>query len=171
MKSKAFLIVLFFAFGISLGFAQEKSKKEKKEEKKIEMQKQVEQWVNAKSFVFNAKSAMPVGSGTINISSGSYNVKFLPDTIESYLPFYGQAYGGIGYGGDDGLKFAGKPESFTVEQGKKNIKVKAVVKGERDTFTISLSVTYSGSASLTVNSTNRSTISFNGDITGINKQQ
>lgn len=149
------------------GMAQEKSKKEIKEEKRIEKQKQIEQLVNSKSFVFYANTAMPTGFKNINLTPGTYYVTFLPEQIESFLPFYGKAYTGIGYGGDEGLKFTGKPDPYTVETGKKNLKVNAKVRLERDTFTIALSVSYSGNASLTVNSNNRSTISFSGYISEI----
>jgi len=163
----AIIFLVIFALGITAISAQEKSKKQLKEEKKIEKQKQVEQMVNSKSFVFNAKTAMPTGYKTVNISTDSYRVKFLPEFIDSYLPYFGTAYSGVGYGGDTGLKFSGKPEEYTVTAGKKNYQVNAVVKGERDTFKIAVSVTFSGSASLTITSNNRSTITYSGDISEV----
>ncbi|MNJ00080.1 hypothetical protein D3C73_1593250 [compost metagenome] len=42
--------------------------------------------------------------------------------------------------------------------------MKAVVKGDNDTYTLLLSVFFEGSASLTINSSKRSTISYNGEI-------
>lgn len=163
-KVVALLIVAFLLS--ASGFAQEKSKKQLKEEKKTEKQKQVEAMLNAKDFVFLARTAMPQGYKTVNLTSGSYTVKFKPDYINCYLPFYGRAYSGAAYGGDDGMKFEGKPDEFTVAKGKKNYQLNAVVKGERDTYRISATVSYSGSASLIITSNNRSTISYNGDISG-----
>lgn len=154
------LIVLYF----TAGFAQEKTKKQVKAERKIEKQNQVEAMINARTFVFTARTAIPQGYKTVNLNTNMYNVSFEPENINSYLPYYGRAYSGIGYGNDSGLKFEGKPEEFTVTKGKKNYTVKAVVKGERDQFSLMLTVSFEGSASLTVNSNNRSTISYNGVI-------
>ena len=163
MKTRiSVLLMLLTIFTIS-GFAQEKSKKQIKEEAKIEKQKQTEALVNSKTFVFNASTAIPQGSKPVNLTA-IYNVKFSPDTIVSYMPFYGNANRGVGFGGDTGMKFEGKPEDFIVEKGKKNYKVNAVVKGENDTYQISLSIGFKGSTMLSISSNNRSNISYNGEI-------
>jgi hypothetical protein len=163
MNAKVQILVIICVLLASSVCAQEKSKKQIKEEQKLEKQKQVEEMM-ANKFVFIARTALPQGYKTVNLSTSEYTVMFQPELIISYLPFYGKAYSGIGYGGDNGLKFEGKPDEYTVTKSKKNYQVKAVVKGENDTFSLSLSVSFGGSASLTVNSNNRSTISFNGDI-------
>ncbi len=164
MKAKISVLAIVLTLIISTGFAQEKSKKEIKEEKKIEKQKQVENMINSKSFDFTGRTAMPTGYKSVNLSSTTNYVKFQPDLIDSYMPFYGRAFSGIGYGGDEGLKFTGKPDEFIITKGKKNYQVNATVKGEKDTFKLSLSVGFEGSASLTITSNNRSAISYSGEI-------
>ena len=84
--------------------------------------------------------------------------------IESYMPFFGRAYSGVGYGNDTGLNFEGRPKEFTIIKGKKNYQIKAVVKTGNDTFTLYLSVGFEGDASLSVISNNRSTISYSGEV-------
>ena len=163
------LIILFTIFTIS-GFAQEKSKKQLKEDKKLEKQQQLEALLNSKTFVFNANTAIPQGSKPVNLTA-IYYVKFSPDAIESYMPFYGNAYNGAGIGGDTGMKFEGKPEDFTVAKGKKNYIVNALVAGQNDTYQISLSVGFKGSATLSIGSNNRSNISYNGEITAPKSQK
>ena len=169
MTKKLSILFLLAVLSFSAGFAQEKSKKQIKEERKIEKQNQVEAMVNAKVFVFTARTALPQGYKTVNLNTNMYNVSFSPEIINSYLPYYGRAYSGMSYGNDTGLKFEGKPEEFSVTKGKKNFNVKAVVKGENDVFDISLSISFEGSASLTVNSNNRSPISYNGEISAPEK--
>jgi len=163
------LVILFTFFAIS-GFAQEKSRKQIKEEAKIEKQKQIEALVNSKTFVFNASTAFPQGYKSVNLTA-IYNVKFSPDTIVSYMPFYGNAYREVGFGGETGLKFEGKPEDFTVVKGEKSYNVNAVVRGQNDTYQISLSVGFKGSAMLSISSNNRSNISYNGDISAPKSQK
>jgi hypothetical protein len=172
MKAKISILAFILVLSITTVFAQEKSKKELKEEKKIERQKQVEGMINAKAFDFVGITAMPLGGRkSINLTTTTNYVKFQPELIDSYMPFYGQAYSGVGYGGDEGLKFIGKPEDYTVSKGKKNYQVDATVKGEKDTFRLSLSVSFEGSANLTITSNNRSSISYHGEINAPKKKE
>lgn len=164
MKVKISILAVVMALIVTNGFAQEKSKKELKEEKKIEKQKQVEAMMNAKAFDFVGRTAMPTGYKTVNLTTTTNYVKFQPELIDSYMPFYGRAFSGVGYGGDEGMKFTGKPEEFSITKGKKNYQVNATVKGEKDTFRLSMSVSFEGSASLTITSNNRSVISYSGEI-------
>jgi hypothetical protein len=164
MKAKFSILALLFTFLSIIGFSQEKSKKQIKEEKKIEAMKQVEALINAKEFVFSAKTALPTGFRSVNLSSNTYDVRYNPELIKSELPFYGRAYSGVGFGNDTGMKFEGKPEEFAVTKGKKNYSVKAVVKGGNDRYTLSLSVGFEGDATLSITSNNRSSISYHGEI-------
>lgn len=164
MIAKSSILFLLIALYFSTGFAQEKAEKQTKAERKAEKQSQVEAMMNTRTFLFTARTAIPQGYKTVNLNTNMYNVSFAPEYIISYLPYYGRAYSGIGYGNDSGLKFEGKPEEFTVTKGKKNFSAKAVVKGEKDVFTLMLTVSFEGSASLSVSSNNRGTISYNGVI-------
>jgi hypothetical protein len=156
-------VVLFFLLATAV-FSQEKSRSTSKEERKIEKQKQIEAMVNAREFVFIGRTALPQGFRSMDLTTNPNFVKFHPDLIESNMPFYGNAYSGIGYGGDSGLRFTGKPENFTVAKDKKNYQVDATVRGENDNFRLILSISFEGSATLSIISNNRSTISYNGEI-------
>jgi hypothetical protein len=169
MNSVKIMVVVVVTLIATQGFSQEKSKKQLKEEQKIEKEKQTEAMLNAKEFVFVARTALPQGYKTVNLNTSEYTVTFKPEYIVSYMPFYGKAYSGVGFGGDNGLKFEGKPEIFTVTKNKKNYQVKAEVKGQNDYYTISATISFGGNASLTINSNNRSSISYNGDISPVRK--
>jgi hypothetical protein len=164
MKSKISFLLVVMSLILTSAFSQEKSKKEIKEEQKLEKQKKVEVLVNSKEFVFVARFANPVGGRQVDLTTNSNYVKFYPDLLDGTMPFFGRAYSGIGYGGDSGIKFKDKPETFTVEKKKKNFQIDAKVKGENDTYRLSLSVTFEGSASLSIISNNRGTISYQGEI-------
>lgn len=164
MKAKISLLAVILALIVTSGFAQEKSKKQIKEEKKIEKQKQVEGLINAKEFVFVARQAMPTGYKTVNLTTNPNYVKYHPELIESYMPYFGRAYSGVGYGGESGLHFEGKAEEYTFTKGKKNYQVDATVKDEKDTYRLSLTVGFEGSATLMITSNNRSAISYSGEI-------
>jgi hypothetical protein len=164
MKTKTAILVLFLSLIVTATYAQEKSKKQVREERKIEKEKQIASLVDSKAFVFIGQTALGQGFRSIDLTTNSNYVEFKPDKIKSEMPFFGRAYSGVGYGGDSGLHFEGIPQEFTIEKGKKAYQIKAVVKGETDIFTLFLSVSFGGNATLTINSNNRSSISYNGEI-------
>lgn len=171
MKTKVLNVVVLLVLFAAPGFPQEKTKKELKEELKLEKQKQVETMVNAKEFVFIAKTALPSGMRSVDLSTNTNFMKFQPEMIESEMPYFGKAYSGTAYGGEAGMRFKGKPEEFTVVKQKKNFQIDAVVKGNNDTFRISLSVSFEGSTSLYIISNNRSNITYQGEISPLKKAE
>lgn len=164
------LTLTFIVFSLTNTLAQEKSKKQLKEEKKLEQQKQTTILVESKEFVFIAETVMPQSGRTRTLTTNDYTVEFHPDFIKSDLPFFGRAYSGVGYGGDDGMRFEGQPKEFTIEKTKKGHEIKVEVKGANDTYTLLLSVFFDGNANLSINSNNRSPISYNGVIEVISKK-
>lgn len=165
-----FLMLAFIVFSFTNATAQEKTKKKLKEEAKIEKQKQVALLVDSKEFVFSPRSVSPQGGRSITLTDASYSMEFHPDLIKSYLPFFGRGYGGIGYGGDNGMEFEGKPTVYTIKKNKKAHVIKVEVKGKSDSYTIMLSVYFEGNAYLAINSNNRSSISYDGEIAAFQKK-
>lgn len=170
--SLAPILTLFFAlFTFTTAVeAQEKSKKQLKEEKKLVKHKEIDLLVNSKEFVFETTRVMPQSGRLINLTT-VYYVDFLPEWIKGDLPFFGRAFSGTGYGGDEGIKFEGKPTIYTVEKKKKNYVIKAEVRGERDSYSMTLNVYFEGSATLSIISNNRSPISYDGDIKELKKDK
>lgn len=161
-------LVPFFIFFITLFSmcfvnAQEKTKKQIKEDQKIEKQKKISKLVESKEFVFLANRMYPQSGGALNLTA-EFDVEFHPDLINCFLPFIGRGFSGIRYGGNEGMKFKGKPRIFTIEKTKKAYVVKAEVEGNNDTFSMMLTVYFEGTASLFINSYNRSSISYDGVI-------
>ena len=165
-----FLMLTFIVFSFTNAIAQEKTKKQIKEEAKMEKQKQIKALVDSKEFVFSPRSVSPQGGRNITLNDSSYEIAFHPDLIKSYLPFFGRGYGGVAYGGDNGMDFEGKPTVYAIEKTKKAYVIKVEVKGERDSYSIMLSVYFEGNAYLTINSNNRSSISYDGEIKALPKK-
>jgi hypothetical protein len=164
MKPRVSFLILLMSLILTSAYSQEKSKKELKEEEKLQKQKQIEDLINTKDFVFKARWALPMGTKQVDLSTNPNYVKFNPDLMDGYMPFFGTATSGIGYGGDNTIKFKDKPESFNIVKNKKNFQVDAKVKGENDVYRVSLSVSFEGSSSMSIISNNRSTISYQGEI-------
>lgn len=166
-----FLMLTLIVFSFTNASAQEKTKKQLKKEAKLEKQKQVALLVNSKEFVFSPRVVSPQGGSNINLNDVSYSIEFHPELIKSYLPFFGRGYGGVPYGGGNGMEFEGKPTVYTIEKTKRFYLVKVEVRGERDSYSIMLSVYFEGNAHLSINSNNRSSISYDGNIVAFQKKQ
>ncbi|QBN17689.1 DUF4251 domain-containing protein [Flavobacterium nackdongense] len=158
----AIFVLVLTIFSVTDVFCQEKSKKQLKEEQKLEKQKQIALLVESKEFVFTVERVIPQGGRTF-MPTTEYNMEFHPELINSYLPYAGRAFN-VGYGGDEGMIFEGQPSVYTVEKTKKAYQIKAEVKGKNDTFSILLTVYFEGNAYLSINSNNRCSISYDGEI-------
>jgi hypothetical protein len=162
LKISVFLFV-FIVIANSL-FAQEKTKKQIKEEQRQELKAHIDTVLNSKTFNFSPGTAAAQGFRPVGISSEHNYVKFRPDFIESKLPFYGQTYGSIAFGGDEGLSFSGIPDNYTITNKKKNFRINAVVNSDVNVYKLILTVRFNGKATLSVSSNNRSPVTFEGWI-------
>jgi len=165
MKAKKIIVALLMMSVFATGFAQKITGKAKREKSRVEKRQQIESLINSKVFVFVATKALPQGGSTIDLTTNPNSLKFHPDKIESYMPFFGRAYS-IEYGGGGGFKFEGKPEEYNVLSRKKGkgYEVHASVSDTRDNYKLSLIVSTEGNATLTINSNQRSSISYYGNV-------
>lgn len=166
---KGISLFLFICLSFTAVNSQEKSKKELRKELKAKQKQEkidaTKALVDSKAFVFKANMVLPSGMRSVNVNAEGYEVSFQPDIIESYLPYFGRATSAIAYSNSDGgIKFKEKPEKFNIESAKKGYELTAVVKDDFDTYDLFLSIGLEGNASLKVNSSKRSFISYNGNI-------
>ena len=136
--------------------------------------------VAAKSFTFTANSANPVafagvtgignllppGSNVSNINLAN-NQNFLTiknDSIKMDLPFFGEREIISNYGADNSLVFNGVPKKYKVDfnNQKNSYLIKCNLSNRNEVFQLSLILYASKKAHLTVNSSNRSTIRYDG---------
>jgi Domain of unknown function (DUF4251) len=165
MKTKlSILLVLLSLLSIPV-FAQEKTKKELKAERDLQKQKEMEALIDSKKFDFEAQKANPLGGRLIILDYNTYFLKFDTEKTTCDLPFFGRAFN-VPYGGDGGIKFEGIPENIKVEKKKKSYAVTATVKGKDDVYTLMFSIFSDGGATLSVNSNNRASISYTGEVKG-----
>ncbi|MGY0039930.1 DUF4251 domain-containing protein [Pedobacter sp. NJ-S-72] len=138
--------------------------------------------IDAKNYVFAATSATPLnvadinnvmskmpgytGGGNINLNGSNYDLSITPDSLVAYLPYYGRSYTPkIGDSNDSGIKFKSKDFSYKSTKNKKGgwlIQMKP--KDVKDNYNLTLSVTKTGNASLTITSNSQQSISYTGTI-------
>ena len=122
----------------------------------------VQKAVETKNYVFKAESASPQRGGFRQLTP-EYELLVKPDTVVSYLPYYGRSYSAPINPSDAGIKFTSMNYKYSVKKKKKNrwdITIEPTdVSDIRD---LNLTVFDNGRASLRVNSNNREAISFDG---------
>ncbi|MEO8253704.1 MAG: DUF4251 domain-containing protein [Flavobacterium sp.] len=172
MKIPKITYAIFFCFTVLVGFSQEKTRKQLRAAQKIEKQKEIEKYIDAKEFQFVARNSNAQFFRMVDLTTNPNFVKFKPNFIKSEMPFFGRGFSGLAYGGSDaGLKFEGEPEKFTVQKNKKEYVIKVSVKGKQDYFDLTLSVSFQGNATLVINSNNRGSISYFGEIMALKEEK
>lgn len=135
--------------------------------------------VAAKAYTFVARSATPLNTqdiskvmgqmpgglqgGTININETYYEVKVTPDSVVAYLPYYGRSYSAPNNPTEGGVKFNSKKFGYKAAKGKKhgwNIVIDT--KDNNENYRLSLDIGDEGYASLSLNSNNKQSITYQG---------
>ena len=154
-----FTIIIFIAlstFLISCGTTQSTIEKE---EKASFLDNKIENL----DFKFVAKYAYPQYYKAIYLSS-TYDVTVTPDTIKSFLPYYGRAYRAPIDPSEGGIKFESSDFETEIKKGEKNGEWLVTIK-TKDTprpYTLFFHLWNNGTAQLNVNDPDRQSISFQG---------
>lgn len=140
-------------------FAQQNNQ-DKKDAKKISLK----QMIDSQHFIFNAESVNPMRGGFRMLTS-TYDVSISKDTLVSDLPYFGRAYIAAYNPTKSELDFTTTGLTYTVKPYKKTgwfVVVKPTSKTSIQQY--AFTIFEDGTASLTVTSTSRDPISFNGHI-------
>ena len=150
------ILLLIVSIGSAAANAQKPSKKELK---KAAIRNDIE----SKRYTFIANNAIPMGGSSRQLTS-EYDLKITPDSVISFLPYFGVAHFDVPYGSTDlGIKFTSTKFDYKAAQNKKGgwqiiIKPKDV----KNLQSMILYISSDGYGSLAVNSINRDNISFDG---------
>ena len=126
---------------------------------------QINSAIDSQEYVFIANTALPQRGRSIHLTS-RYDLMISKDSIVAYLPYFGRAYSAPIGTTDSGIKFTSTDFEYTVNKRKKGrwqIEIKP--NDVQSVQQLSLSVSRDGYANLQVTSTNRQSISFNGNVT------
>ncbi|WP_295798751.1 DUF4251 domain-containing protein [Mucilaginibacter sp.] len=125
--------------------------------------------IDAQNYVFQADYVIPQRGNSKSLTFG-YDMVVSKDTLQTYLPYYGQVTLAPTDASDGGIKLNTTNFSYEAKAGKKGgyeiiIKLKDNFnQGSKDVRYMRLQVSATGYASLQVISNNRDPISFNGTI-------
>ena len=134
-----------------------------KAERRAKRAQAVEQALAARHYRVSVNMMYP-RNGKAKTVSSDYGLEVKGDTLVSYLPYFGRAYN-VPYGGGKGLNFT---ETFTEYHSKKlsngATQVLIKVKNEEDVYDFILEIFDNGSTSIDMNSRERESINYSGNM-------
>lgn len=153
----SFRICLLILFVLLSQLLQAQTRAEKK-------QAEIKKLIESKSYVFIADSANPLSGSAIRLTS-IYYLKINKDSLDSHLPYFGVAFKAPMGANESPLSFISNDFNYSMKESKKGtFQVKIRINKPEDPDLMMLSISSSGYASLSVNSLNRQSISFYGEI-------
>jgi len=158
MKTYNFILVLL----ASIAFFNVNAQDTKKE--KDEASEELKNLVELKNYVFEAYSALPL-KGDIQKLIDDFSLIITPEKVISNLPYFGEVYQASLASTDGGFKFTSYDFEYTIQDRKNGgweVRIKA--KDIKYSPQMLLTILKTGSATLSVNSSDRQAISYNGEI-------
>lgn len=127
----------------------------------------MEKLVESGNFLFIADRAFPSGGSSVDLLNRPNEVEFSGENARGHLAYFGRSHNAASAYTQDGggIRFDGEMMKKDIKTKKKKIMLSFTMKGDRDQYSCFLSISASGSASLSVNSNNQSSINYNGVIT------
>jgi len=119
---------------------------------------------------------LPQGStsGNIDISSHTNFLKMEQGSVKAVLPFYGERQFGGGYNNNEGIEFEGIPDDLHIEKGKKaeySIRFKIKDKNSKsEQYQVYITLYSNLTSSITINSTQRNTIQYKGNVSKLDSE-
>ena len=167
-----FLIVFLFSC-IHMNVTAQNSKKEAKELKKEEQYQELLKLIDTQQYAFRGSKANPQKGRQIDLTTRSNFLRIDKGNAVADMPYFGRAYSGGYSSSDGGIKFDGHMESFDVSNNdkKRRVTIKFKVKGTDDTYNCTLTVSGFNSASLSVISNKRQSISYTGAISALDEEK
>ena len=118
-------------------------------------------------FEIENQWANPIQYGRVNLLGNPNRIKFENDSVEVFLPFFGERYSGGAYNHDEGaIQFKGIPKDLKLEENPDKGAVKISFEGSRGTENLDFLITVfsNGVARTSVTSTQREKIMYDGRL-------
>ncbi len=123
--------------------------------------------VNSGEFVIESEWVNPIGGSPVYVTPGSNFIRFKDEKVEIFLQYFGVRHSGSGYGGNGGINYEGPVKELRINEEIDKNRMKLYFRGKHEGEDLQFFITlYSnGNANISVNSSQRSSISYQGDIT------
>jgi hypothetical protein len=150
-----FIVLMVLTLFTATVFSQTRDQKKKEEVKRL---------IESRNYVFNPQSVTPLLGSTMQLTS-QYFLKVNKDSLDSHLPYFGVAFNARFGSTDSPLTFLSTDFNYSIKESRKGgFEITIHINKPDDPDLILLSVSSGGYATLRVNSMNRQSISFYGEI-------
>jgi len=164
---KKYYLLLIVGLFVSLSISAQ-SKKELKEAEAEKQYQEMKNLIESGEFTFIADWATSVRGRRINLTTNANFLKFTKDSIDTYLPYFGESSsGGATMTSDGGIVCSGPKTKYklTLNDKKKKIMLSFTTTDNNDTFEFSMSIFKEGNTNINVNSNYRTSIKYDGKTT------
>lgn len=164
------LILLFGVLLINSTSAQ--SRKEQKKQLRIQQYNEMVKLVESKNFIFIADRALPHGMQPVDLVA-NHNFTRITDSIaNAEMPFFGRGYTAPLDPMEIGIKYNNVMYDLKIDKNEKKLSIqfRFNVKTNEDVYRVFLDIGYSGYTSMIVNSNNKSSIQYQGEVSEIVKE-
>ncbi|WP_051935927.1 DUF4251 domain-containing protein [Salegentibacter sp. Hel_I_6] len=104
------------------------------------------------------------GGGRVNILDNPNFIRFKNDSVNLFLPFFGERFSGGGYNLEGGFIYEGPLNNYEIEEDKNRRIIKFRTKQNSEIIDFTVNIFPEGNVTTRVNSSERSFISYQGDI-------
>ena len=163
------ILMLFVIFSLANTLVEAQTKEEKKRLKEETAQKEYEATkllIDSGSYTFQANWANTQKGRRINLQGNPTYLKMDDGNVDAYLPYFGNIQSPT-IGGGGAIEFEGTVKNYKAKYNDKKKKATILfnAKNTSENFDINLSIYKSGSASLSISSNKRNSITYDGIIT------
>lgn len=134
---------------------------------------QLKELVGSREFEIQHQWARSSLGGSINLIGNPNFIRFKGDSVNIFLPYFGERYSGSGYGSEGGIKYKGPVKNLNVTTHKEEQELILEFEGDRGTENLQFYITLfaNGDASTSVTSSQREAISYSGQIMPLREER
>ena len=107
--------------------------------------------------------------GQINVMGNGSFLKMEGEKVSANLPYFGERQMGGGFNSNAGIKFDGIPSGLEIDkdEAKQRYDIKFTISEDIETYLVKLYLASNGAATIVVNSSQRTTIRFQGRVSAL----
>lgn len=131
-----------------------------------------ENLVEGREFEITNEWAMPLGGNMINLIGNDNFIRVDGDSLNIFLPYFGVRHSGGGYGSEGGIRYEGVPKNLSITYDEKRNNYMLQFEGNHDSenFRFMVTIFPNGDTNTSVNSSQRGSISYRGELRPLKKE-
>lgn len=164
------ILILLMTTPVAIGQGDSLSGRQLRQVRKDQAYQQIKDLVESGSFQFVAVWGQPQGGGRMDLNGNNNYVRIENNEVETFLQYFGRIYNGrLANANNGGILFKGDMENWEVryDEKKRKINYRFTHKTGPETYELIMRIGAGGGASVTVSSSARDFMSFDGYIEGL----